>query len=248
MKLKLIENAKPNLANVEMLCDFELHKKLNKFELTKFMNRHTANILVGRPNSGKTTLLFSMFKSADIFKKVFHNVYLFQPFASASSVKNNIFDAIPEDQKFDDMNEETLGDVMDRVRNEDKKFNNAIIIDDMTAKLKDKEVEKLLKELIFNRRHFRCSVFFLVQSYMAVPSQIRKLFTNFFIFKVSKKELETIRDEVLETIPRDCVAQLSKLVYDKPHEFLFINGDSQRLFKKFDEIIIQEDTDATAGF
>jgi hypothetical protein len=184
-----------------------------------------------------------MFRSPDIYKKVFHNVYLFQPFASASSVKNNIFDAIPDEQKFDDMNEETLGEVMDLVRNEDKKYNNAIIIDDMTAKLKDKEVEKLLKELIFNRRHYRCSVFFLVQSFISVPAQIRKLFTNFFIFKVSKKELETIRDEILETIPRDCIGALSKLVYDKPHEYLFINGDSQRLFKKFDEIIIHEDTE-----
>jgi hypothetical protein len=243
MKLTLLENAKPNLAKTDMLCDMELHKKLNKYELTKFLNRHTANLLCGRAGSGKTSLLFSMFRSPDIYKKVFHNVYLFQPFASASSVKNNVFDAIPDEQKFDDMNEDTLGEVMDLVRNEDKKYNNAIIIDDMTAKLKDKEIERYLKELIFNRRHYRCSVFFLVQSFISVPAQIRKLFSNFFIFKVSKKELETIRDEILETIPRDCVGALSKLVYDKPHEYLFINGDSQRLFKKFDEIIIHEDTE-----
>ncbi|WP_445947072.1 ATPase/DNA packaging protein, partial [Shewanella sp.] len=217
MKLTLLENEKPPLPKTEMLCDMELHKKLNKYELTKFLNRHTANLLCGRAGSGKTSLLFSMFKSPDIFKKVFHNVFLFQPFASASSVKNNIFDAIPDEQKFDDMNEETLGEVMNIVRDEDKKYNNAIVIDDMTAKLKDKEVEKLLKELIFNRRHYRCSVFFLVQSFISVPSQIRKLFSNLFIFKVSKKELETIRDEILETIPRDCVGALSKLVYDKPH-------------------------------
>jgi hypothetical protein len=130
---------------------------------------------------------------------------------------------------------------MDIVRNEDKKYNNCIIFDDQTAKLKDKEVEKLLKELIFNRRHYRTSVFFLVQSYISVPLQIRKLFSNLFIFKVSKNELETIRDEILETIPKKCIGELSKLVYDKPHEYLFINADTQRLFKKFDEIIIHDD-------
>jgi hypothetical protein len=182
-----------------------------------------------------------MFKSPDIFKKVFHNIFLFQPFASASSVKNNVFDAIPDDQKFNELTEESLGGVMDIVRNEDKTFNNAIIFDDMTAYLKHGEVEKLLKELIFNRRHYRTSVFFLVQSYISVPLQIRKLFSNLFIFKVSKKELETIRDEILETIPKDCVGDLSKLVFDKPHEFLFINADSQRLFKKFDEIVIHDE-------
>jgi hypothetical protein len=74
-----------------------------------------------------------------------------------------------------------------------------------------------------------------------VPLQIRKLFSNLFIFKVAKKELETIRDEILETIPRECVGDLAKLVYDKPHNYLFINADSQRLFKNFDEIIINDD-------
>lgn len=241
MKLSILEHEKPHLAKTEMLCDMDLHKKLNKYELTKFLNRHSANLLCGRAGSGKTSLLFSMFKSPDIFKKVFHNIFLFQPFASASSVKNNVFDAIDEDQKFNELNEENLSGVMDLVRNEDKKYNNCIIFDDMTAYLKHGEVEKLLKELIFNRRHYRTSVFFLVQSYISVPLQIRKLFSNLFIFKVSKKELETIRDEILETIPKDCVGDLAKLVYDKPHEYLFINADSQRLFKKFDEIIIHDE-------
>ncbi len=177
----------------------------------------------------------------DIVRKVFHNIFLFQPFASAASVKNNIFDKIPDEQKFNELTEESLSGVMDIVRNEDKKFNNCIIFDDMTAYLKHGEVEKLLKELIFNRRHYRTSVFFLVQSYISVPLQIRKLFSNLFIFKVAKKELEIIREEILETIPKDCVGELAKVVFDKPHEYLFINADSQRLFKKFDEIIIHDE-------
>jgi hypothetical protein len=241
MKLSILEREKPHLGKTEMVCDMDLHKKLNKYELTKFLNKHSANLLCGRAGSGKTSLLFSMFKSPDIFKKVFHNIFLFQPFASASSVKNNVFDAIDEEQKFNELNEENLSGVMETVRNEDKKYNNCIIFDDMTAYLKYGEVEKLLKELVFNRRHYRTSIFFLVQSYVSVPSQIRKLFSNLFIFKVSKKELETIRDEILEAIPKDCVGELAKLVFDKPHEYLFINADSQRLFKKFDEIIIHDE-------
>ena len=33
---------------------------------------------------------------------------------------------------------------------------------------------------------------------------------------------------------------ISQIVWDKPHQYLFINTDSQRLFKNFDEIIIDE--------
>ena len=243
MKLTLLEHDKPHLAKTEMVCDIDLHEKLNKYELTKFLNKHSANLLIGSAGSGKTSLLFSMFKSKDIFKKVFHNIFLFQPFASASSVKNNVFDSIPDEQKFNELDYDSLSGVMDIVRNEDKKYNNAIIFDDMGAYLKNGDVEKLLKELIFNRRHYRTSIFFMVQSYISVPLQIRKLFTNLFIFKVAKKELETIRDEILETIPRECIGALGKFVFDKPHEYLFINVPTNRIFKKFDEIIIDDENE-----
>ncbi len=33
---------------------------------------------------------------------------------------------------------------------------------------------------------------------------------------------------------------IRKLVYDKPYQYLFINVDSQRLFKGWDEIILDK--------
>ena len=35
--------------------------------------------------------------------------------------------------------------------------------------------------------------------------------------------------------------EISKLVYDKPHNFLYINTESQRLFKGWDEIGFDDD-------
>lgn len=35
--------------------------------------------------------------------------------------------------------------------------------------------------------------------------------------------------------------EINKLVFDKPYTWLFINVPSQRLFKEFDEIIIDDD-------
>lgn len=240
MNITLKKNDKPNLPLPTMICDNGLHDKLDKYELTKFINKHSANLLCGKAGSGKTSLLFSFFKSPKLLRKVFHNVFLFQPSASASSIKDNIFDKIPDDQRYDELTYDTLDEVMELCKTEDKKYNNCIIIDDMTAYLKDGEVEKLLKELIFNRRHYRTSIYFLVQSYISVPLQIRKAFNNLWIFKVSKNELKTIFDEVVEQ-KKEAVADLAKYVYDKPHEYLFINTDTQRLFKGFDEIFISDE-------
>jgi hypothetical protein len=152
-------------------------------------------------------------------------------------MKDKLFDQLPENQKFDELTLENLEYVK---RNLDPDENTAIIFDDQGAYLKNNETKKLLKELIMNRRHLHLSIFFLVQTYMSVERDVRKLFSNCFIFRCSKKEMETIADELIEQ-KKEYLPEIIKLVYDKPYQYLFINTDTQRIFKDFDEIIIDED-------
>jgi hypothetical protein len=152
-------------------------------------------------------------------------------------MSDKIFDSLPEDQIYDELNYDNLGEVITKLKAADSDENSCTIFDDMTAYLKDAENLKILKELIFNRRHLRCSIFFLVQTYISVPKDIRKLFSNLFIFRVSKNELDLIFQEVIEHKKED-ILSISKLVFDKPFQYLFVNTESQRLFKGFDEIII----------
>jgi hypothetical protein len=155
-------------------------------------------------------------------------------------MSDQLFNVLPEEQLFDELNEENLNFVMQEIDSEESpRGNNCIIFDDMTSYLKEPENLKILKNLIFNRRHIHTSIFFLVQTYKSVPKEIRKLFNNMFIFKVSKNELNDIFDEVIEHSKNDLL-EISKMVFDKPHEYLFIDTDTQRLFKGFDEILITE--------
>ncbi len=252
--LKLKINRKPRLEAMEMLCDTKLSPRLDKYDLTRFLNCHSTNLLLGRPGSGKTTLLIAFFDK--LLRSCFNNIYLFQPSHSRASMKRDIFEEIPFDQKFDELNYENLSGVLDRIKNGDEEeeeesdcdcdeeprkkkkevINSCIIFDDMGAYLKNKEIKKLLKEIIYNRRHYHVSVFFLCQSYLSCEKDIRKLFSNLFIFRVSKNELKTIFDEVVES-KKELMNELSRMVYDKPHQYMFINTDSQRIFKGFDEII-----------
>lgn len=237
MTFELKHNPAPDLPAIKMNCDSGLHQKLNKYDLTSFMNKHATNLFIGRPGSGKTSLITSMFKSKELFHHVFHNIHLFQPSHSRGSMKDDIFDSI--DRKYDELNVENLTAVMDEIKDEDPKYNNCIIFDDVTASLKDKGVKKLLKNIIFNRRHMRTSIFFLVQTYLSIERDIRKLFSNLIIFKVAKKELETIFEEHFEH-NEDLAKPISKFVFDVPYNFLFINTDSGRMFKNFDEIILDD--------
>jgi hypothetical protein len=237
MSFELIKNEKPNLKKCEMLCDEVLNKKLDKYELTKFLNCHQTSLLIGKPKSGKTSLLYSLFENKTLFRGVFHNIFLFQPSQSRASMKDKLFDDLPEEQKFDELTIDNLQTVINTIKNENRKFNNCILIDDMTAYLKNNDIMKAFKELVWNRRHLRTSIFFLCQSWFSVPKDIRRVFSNVFIFKTNIEEFENIAEELFE-IKKDLLPALRKFVYDKPYEFLFVNVDTQTYFKSWDKINI----------
>lgn len=226
------KNQAPKLPVCKMMCDGGLHEKLNDYELTKHINTHQVTVVVGSPGSGKTSMLYSLFKSKAMLKKVYDKIFVFMPSASQASMKDNIFGQLPESQRFEEITEETLDMAQSQFEG-----TNAIIIDDMTVYLKDKDVQKRLREWAFNRRHMGLSIFILTQSWNAVPLSIRKVFNNAFIFKVGKKEMELVFKEMIES-HEDKVGQIMKLVYDAPHRFLFVNFSSQRFFKNWDELLM----------
>jgi len=244
MKLSLKENSKPDLPVCVMNCDNGISDHLNNFELTKFMNCHSVNLLIGRPGSGKTSLLYSFFKSGKknnrVFKKCFHNIYLFQPSHSRGSMKDNIFDEkLREENKYDELTASNLEDVISKIKSSESDEKHAIIFDDMGAYLKNKDTKKLFKELVMNRRHYHVSIFFLVQTFFSIEKDLRRLFTNVFVFRVTKNEMSNIFEELVEA-KKDYMLDVMKFVYDKPYQWLFLNSDSGRLFKMFDEIIIED--------
>jgi hypothetical protein len=232
--LSIKKNKTPQLKVCQMICDEKLHPKLDKYDLTSFLNNHSTTLMVGRPGSGKTSILYSFFQSRDIMRNVFDKIFLMQPESSRQSMRDKLFDKIPDEQKYNELNLENLMDIENNL----SEYNNVIIFDDMGSYLRNADIRKKLKELVFNRRHIHLSIIFLVQTYLSIEPDIRKLFNNLFIFKTSKKEMETIFDETVE-LNKDYILPIMKLVYDKPHQYLFINTDSQRLFKGFDEILIE---------
>ena len=153
-------------------------------------------------------------------------------------MKDDIFDSIKN--KYDELSYENLSEIISKIEEEDSKYCSAIIFDDVTSSLKNKEIKKLLKTLVYNRRHLRVSIFFLAQTYLSIERDIRKLFSNLFVFKVSKKELALVFDELVEEA-KELILPISKFVFDEKYNFLFINTDTGRLFRNFDEIIIPED-------
>jgi hypothetical protein len=231
-------NEKPNMPKCEMNCDDMLDKKLEKYELTKFFNTHTTNLFIGKPKSGKSSLLYSLFKGT--FKHIWDKIYYFSPELSRASMVDNIFESLPESQKYSEMTYDNLEEVANNIKRDAQDgLNSCIIYDDQGAYLKQRETLNLFKELCMNKRHYHLTQFFLVQTWYSVVKDVRRLFDNIIVFRVSKNELSNIFDEVVEQ-RKDLVIPISKIVFDKPFEYLVINTASQRLFKGFDELIIND--------
>lgn len=233
--ISIKKNIKPKLPVCKMNCDDDLDPKLNDYDMTKFLNNHQCTMILGKPRSGKTSLLYSLFKSNKLLKGVYDKLFLFRPALSGASMKDDIFEQLPKEQRFTELNYENLLNVVSNL----DEGNNCLIFDDMTAYLKNNDIRKLLEEIIYNRRHMHVSIFFLCQTWHSIHKDIRRLFNNLIIFKTSKNEFESIFSELIAGF-KDKTDEIFLFTFDKPHQYLFINVDTQRFFKDFDEIIFEK--------
>jgi KaiC/GvpD/RAD55 family RecA-like ATPase len=245
MSIELKKNPKIDLTIPQFLCDNNpLGDHLNKFDMLKHLNCFGFTGLIGRSGSGKTSMLISFLtgkRDKKIFRKVFDNVVLVMPSTSRSSIKKNPFKDHPEDKMYEDLDLTTINTIYDNlIASSENNETTFLILDDVGASLKNKEIQKRLRQIIYNRRHLKVHIFILLQSFMSLPKEIRKLFTNVILFKPNKVEFQNLFDELLET-KKDLALQVMNFVYDKPHQYLFLNVESQKIYKNFDEILIHKD-------
>ena len=195
MSIQLKINKKMNLKVPEFVCDQSpLGEHLDKYDVLKHLNNYGFNAIVGKPGSGKTSLLISFLTGkgpSKVYRKVFDNVLLVMPNSSIPSMKKNVFKNHHEDKMFNELNFNSMDNIMNKLHSyTEEKENTLLILDDVGASLKNKELQKQLRELIYNRRHLKCQIIMLVQSFTSIPKEIRKSFTNIFMFKPSKVEFE----------------------------------------------------------
>ena len=241
--IRIKPNEAPDLRKPCFKCDTKLHSKLDNFELTSLLNKSNFTLFLGPPASGKTTMMISLLNTPTLFKRVFTKIFVFMPSHSRGSLKDNIFEQLPENQLYDSLTNETIDDVFDQIEEvaDDGGF-SLLILDDQQAYLKDKYVTKRLTEIVCNRRHLRTSVWLIAQTYKSIPKQIRQVLTNLFVFKVRKSEMANIFEEQVELM-KDNFQDVVKMVYKTPHNYLFIDTATQRIFKNFDEIILEDEDD-----
>lgn len=244
-KIKIIKNDQINLNIPKFNCDENIvGKHMNDHPLTKLMNCYGFIAFVGKPQSGKTSLAISFITQRNpvIFNQTHHKLYVMMPQNSINSMEKNPFKKLPPENMFNELTDETIQQVYNLLEsNTAQNLKTLLLIDDMTADLKrSKFIESTLKKIVYNRRHLKCNIIITAQSFNNMPFDIRKNITSIFMFKPAKAEMQKLFEDLIEA-EKDNFSDIMRYTFDKKHNFLFVNIESQRMFKNWDEIVIQKD-------
>lgn len=195
--------------------------------------------LIGGPGSGKSSLLLSLFRDRNYYKKKFNNIFLITPENSFTSVVNHPF--ANHQHVYHELSHDVLENIYenlmqiksDNIRDEYEVETSCLIIDDYASDLKDKELITILKRFCTKSRHLSCAIIFTLQAYNMFPLVLRKMLTNITMFKPKNKiELESIRKELIN-MNEESTMELMDYVFDAEYNHLDIDTTTNKLRKNY---------------
>lgn len=194
-------------------------------------------LISGRAGSGKTTLILNLLcKRGKNYNKKFDRVFIFSP--SLSTLKDDPFCEIPDDQMFQELDEEILEAVLEDIKDSGEKI--LLLMDDVVNDIrKSSKLQTIMNRILMNRRHLAgaggsVSVIITTQVYNKIPIPIRKNASHIVLYNTkNKKEIENIFDELI-LIPKNDFFEIMKYVFKKKKDFLYIdtNKDYNTMFHR----------------
>ena len=161
---------------------------------------------------------------------------------SRSTVENNPLADLAEDSVFDELDYKVQDKIIENkdAYNEkpEKHYKQLLIIDDCSAFLKDKTNVKILSELSKNRRHLGLSIIILAQDIIDIPKSTRRQISALVVFKPpNNSDLDIIRKEFVN-IKKPDFEELARFVFREKHDNLFVDKNTNDLFRKLQKIIM----------
>lgn len=239
MRIQEIDNPL-HIVAPKLLCDTPLSDNIP----SPLPNKSHFMVIIGAPGQGKTSTMVSLLTSIGAnkaYRGVFENVYIFMPPNSRASLGNKLFDKHNPEKVYDELTSETLNDVYEKIKQEASEgFNSLIVLDDVGSALKSKENERLLKNIVWNRRHLRTSIWSIQQTYSSLPLTIRKSISHLICYSCrNKREYHSIFDELIQQ-DKDDADEITRYIYTAKHTFMFLNCESGEIYKNFNKLIIEK--------
>jgi hypothetical protein len=241
MPLKIIENSKPKLPKIKMLCDNIIDPKLQEFPaINTCFGTSSTTLVSGGTGSGKSTFVLQLMKT--VFKRCFHSIYLVIPENSYKSIdpKDNIYAKhLDPENIYHDYSVETLMEITSKIEDDASDgYFSLLIIDDYANQYKNKAEAKLLESLFLKNRHLRLSAFILAQNFFQVPKIVREICNNCILFNTNKSQNLKFYEQMFNGSKSD-FDELMKLM-PTTHDYLLCSLKHKKIFYNWDEIVLSD--------
>lgn len=190
-------------------------------------------LIVAAPGHGKTSLATSLIIKGGPYYKKFDRVWVIQPNNSRGSYAKDPW--AKHSRVFDDLTPDLLQDIIEQAKKlaEDGKH-SLVMIDDFAYTLKDKHIERKLREIYFNSRHLKLSSVVISQTLRSVPDKLRKSASHLIAFTPANRiESRIIQDELLFIDP-STAAVLFDQIFQNSYDFMLIDTQRRRVFRNLE--------------
>lgn len=188
--------------------------------------------IIGKPGSGKTTIIKSLLLSDNAFFQKFNFIILCSPSSEEYS------HLIEGERLFTSLNLDMITLNINKInRMKIEKRNTLIILDDCIADIKEKHKDRRLEKLFFNRRHIMdngiISLIITSQKYTMLPAKYRSNINFLIGFQINPSDCKKICEELIVTIEKSRFNTLLKHVCQEEHKFFIIDINHQLLYLNF---------------
>ena len=248
-----IPNEDLNIQKIAMSCDKTICDSKGRSVAKPLMTTSHFYIISGASGSGKSNLIVNLLKSTKTtkdkkhkksYRNSFDNIILVSP--SAHTIKDSPLENISDDQKFNSISEEMFDMVISLTDDaiEDNQ-QTLLILDDVSSQIRLKENEKLLTQLVKNRRHLNLSIWVVTHKVTDAPPALRSNANLIFLFKPkTNKEINTIQEEYM-MMPKQQADELMKAAYKDRYDFMLIDtslrkGSEFLFFRNYNQLIFEQ--------
>ena len=237
---EIANNRMAGLKAPEFVCDECIVNR----DIEPLENKAFFLAVLGRPGSGKTSFCVSTLTSRKpkVYYKAFNHLWIFQPAASRKSMKCNPFGRLRH--VFDDLDYANLSQVFDAIKKQGPQADgsyetNLLLIDDFASSLKDKAIQRLLLDIILNRRHLHVSIMIMSQVYRAIPLPLRKNLSSVMqVGKIVNKAEWASLQEIFH-LDSETMAEVMKHAFQAPHDNLLVRLDTGHLYRNLNRLVLE---------
>lgn len=214
-----MENIQFNILGKSNLQEKSLKEGIKDLSFPEVFPQSFFMLIVGKPGSGKTTIIEEILLNSAFLNNKFDYVLIFSPYPFSN------IDLKKDENFFSTFDLAIVYSIIDKINNNDKdKYVNMLVVfDDFISEIRKEATNPKFTRIFYNRRHLiknGCISFIMTsQKFVVTPPQIRPCINVIVLFQLNASEYSCLKKDVCSWIDMKFIGNLLKNLYD----FIYIN-------------------------